>query len=270
LSFNFTKIAQKKHKKTKMSSYNFLFVSLQKKKTMKLSLNSMVGEIVKLNFKTSSLFQVNNIDYCCGGNKSIADACKEAGINPGQLIAELETLVAQKDPDSEYINDLGLEELSNYIVKRHHMYVRENIPILKKNLEKICQVHGDYHPELYKINELFTVSAGNLTMHMQKEEQELFPYLQRLESAKKENSPLPGAPFGSVSSTIGMMVSEHQDEGERFDEISRLSKNYQLPEDACSTYEVTFNQLRAFEEDLHRHIHLENNILFPKAIELEK
>ena len=236
---------------------------------MKISSNSTVGEVVKLNFKTSSLFQVNNIDYCCGGNKTISDACKEVGINPGQLITELETLVAQKDPDSKYINDLGLEELCNYIVKRHHAYVRENIPLLKKNIEKICQVHGEHHPELFRINELFTASAGNLTMHMQKEEVMLFPYIQRLESAKKANTTLTGAQFGSVSSPIGMMVAEHQDEGERFDKISRLSKNYQLPEDACSTYEVTLNQLRAFEEDLHRHIHLENNILFPKAIELE-
>jgi regulator of cell morphogenesis and NO signaling len=237
---------------------------------MKITSESTVGEVVKLNFRTSSLFQDNNIDYCCGGEKTISDACREAGIDPGQLITELETLAAQKDPDSEYINDLGLEELCNYIVKRHHKYVRENIPLLKKNLEKICQVHGAHHPELNKINELFTASAGNLTMHMQKEEVVLFPFIQRLESAKKANSPLPSAPFGSVSNPIAMMVAEHKDEGERFDEISGLSNNYQLPEDACSTYEVTFNQLRAFEEDLHRHIHLENNILFPKAIELEK
>ncbi len=236
---------------------------------MKILSNSTVGEVVKLNFKTATLFQANNIDFCCGGNKTISDACKEAGINPEQLITQLETLVAQKDPDSEYINNLGLEELCNYIVKRHHAYIRESIPFLIKNLEKICQVHGEHHPELFKINELFTASAGNLTMHMQKEEIMLFPYIQRLESAKKANSLLPRAQFGSVSNPIGMMLAEHQDEGERFDEIVRLSKNYQLPDDACSTYEVTFNQLRDFENDLHHHIHLENNILFPKAIELE-
>jgi len=237
---------------------------------MKILSNSTVGEIVKLNFKTAPLFEANNIDFCCGGNKDIADACKEAGINPEQFITQLESLVAQKDPDSEYINNLGLDQLCSYIVKRHHAYVKENIPFIVKNLEKICQVHGEHHPELYTIKELFTRSAANLTMHMQKEEIMLFPYIQRLESAKKTNSPLPMAQFGSVSNPIRMMVAEHQDEGERFDEISRLSNNYKLPEDACSTYEVTFNQLRDFETDLHRHIHLENNILFPKAIELEK
>lgn len=236
---------------------------------MNISPNSIVREVVKYNFKTAPVFQANNIDYCCGGNKAISDACKEVGINPEQLIKQLEILVAQKDPDSEYINNLGLDELCNYIVKRHHEYVRRSIPVLKKNLEKICQVHGEHHPELFEIKELFAGSAGALTMHMQKEEIMLFPFIQQLESAKKANSLLPKAPFGSVSNPIGMMVAEHQNEGERFVEISRLSKNYQLPEDACTTYEVTFKQLRDFENDLHRHIHLENNVLFPKAIELE-
>jgi len=231
--------------------------------------NSTIGEVVKLNFKTAALFKANNIDYCCGGNINIADACKEAGINPEQLIKQLEAITAQEDPDSEYINNLELDELCTYIVKRHHAYVRNSIPLLIKNLEKICQVHGEHHPELYVIKELFIKSAGNLTMHMQKEEIILFPYIQRLVSAVRENSPLPKSPFGSVSNPIGMMMEEHRTEGERFDEISKLSNNYQLPEDACTTYEVTYKQLKDFENDLHRHIHLENNILFPKAIKLE-
>ena len=237
---------------------------------MNISLNSSVGEVVKLNFKTAPLFLANNIDYCCGGNKAISEACNEVGIDPEQLIKQLETLVAEKDPDSEYINSLGLDELTNYIVKRHHVYVKENIPYLKKNLEKFCQVHGEHHPELFQIKELFNGSAGALTMHMQKEENILFPYIQQLESAKKENTSLPSSPFGSVSNPIEMMLAEHQNEGERFDEISRLSNNYTLPEGGCTSYEVTLKQLRDFENDLHRHIHLENNILFPKAIELEK
>lgn len=236
---------------------------------MNISPDSFVKEVVRLNFKTAPLFQANNIDYCCGGDKAISVACKEAGINQEQLIKQLETLVSQKDPDSEYINNLALGELSDYIIKRHHAYVHENIPVLKRNLEKICQVHGGHHPELFEINELFISSAGELTMHMQKEEIMLFPFIQRLEKAKNESSPLPGAPFGSVSNPIGMMMAEHQTEGNRFDEISRLSNNYQVPEDGCTTYEVTFKQLKDFENDLHRHIHLENNILFPKAIELE-
>lgn len=236
---------------------------------MNITPDLFVKEVVRLNFKTAPIFQANNIDFCCGGNKSISEACIEAGVNTEQLIKKLEILTAQKDQDSEYINNLSLQELSNYIVKRHHGYVHESIPILKKNLEKVCQVHGEHHPELFEINELFSSSAGNLTMHMQKEELMLFPFIQRLESAKKSNSPIPRSPFGKVSNPISMMMEEHQLEGDRFDEISKLSNKYQPPEDACSTYEVTFKQLKDFEDDLHRHIHLENNILFPKAIELE-
>lgn len=236
---------------------------------MNISPNSLVKEVVKLNYKTAPIFQINKIDYCCGGNKTISDACQETGINQELLIKQLEKLIAQKDPDSEYIDNLTLRELADYIVRRHHSYVSESIPLLKKNLEKICQVHGEHHPELFKIKELFTSSAGDLTIHMQKEEIMLFPYIKRLETAKKENSPLPRSPFGSVSNPIGMMMEEHQHEGDRFSEIAELSDNYQPPADACTTFEVTFKQLRDFEEDLHRHIHLENNILFPKAIELE-
>ena len=237
---------------------------------MKILPNSLVGEVVKLNFKTASLFQKNSIDYCCDGNKPISEACKEVGVDTGQLIEQLETIVAQKDPDSEYFNNLSLTELSDYVVNQHHKYVHESIPPLKKNLEKICQVHGEHHPELFAIKELFFDSAGDLTMHMQKEELMLFPFIKRLELARKNNTPLPRSPFGSISNPIAMMLADHQNEGDRFDQISKLSDNYQVPEDACMTYEVAFRQLCDFENDLHRHIHLENNILFPKAIELEK
>ncbi len=237
---------------------------------MKISPDSSVGEIVKLNFKTASLFQENNIDYCCGGKITISEACTGAGIDPDKLIKQLETLASQKDPDSEYINELRLGELCDYIVKRHHKYVLESIPPLKKNLEKICQVHGMNHAELFEINKLFTDSADVLTRHMQKEELVLFPYINELELGLRDRTPLPESSFGSVSNPIANMLAEHQQEGERFDQIASLTKNYLIPEDACATYEVTVRQLSSFENDLHRHIHLENNVLFPKAIELEK
>jgi regulator of cell morphogenesis and NO signaling len=237
---------------------------------MKISPDTSIGDVVRLNFKTASVFQENNIDFCCGGEKTISEACKNEGMDPDQLIVRLETIAAQNDPDSQYINDLSLEELSAHIIKRHHNYVRESIPTLKKNLEKICQVHGDHHPELFEINPLFTDSSGNLIMHMQKEELMLFPFIRRLELSSKNGTPLPSSPFGPVSNPISMMIAEHQQEGDRFDRISILTENYNVPEDACITYELTLKQLLDFENDLHRHIHLENNILFPKAIELGK
>ena len=237
---------------------------------MKISPESSVGEVVKLNFKTASVFQKNNIDFCCGGDKTISEACTNAGLDTDQLIDQLEIIAEQIDPDSQYINGLSLEELSNYIIKRHHSYVRESIPAIKKNLEKICQVHGEHHPELFEINRLFTETSGNLIMHMQKEELMLFPFIRRLEISFGNGSPLPQSPFGPVSNPISAMLAEHQAEGDRFDQISKLTANYSIPEDACITYEITMKQVRDFENDLHRHIHLENNILFPKSIELEK
>ena len=236
---------------------------------MNITPDLSVKEVVGFNFKTAPIFQSHNIDYCCGGNKSISEACSEAGIDTEQIIKELGIVAAQKDPDSEYINHLSLGELITYIVKRHHAYVLESIPPLKKNLEKVCQVHGEHHPELFEIRDLFNSSAGNLIMHMQKEEIILFPLIQRLESTKRASAPNPAAPAG-VSNPINAMMAEHLAEGNRFIEISKLSNNYQLPEDGCSTYEVTLKQLKDFEDDLHRHIHLENNILFPKAIKLDK
>lgn len=236
---------------------------------MNISLNTRVGEVVKLNFKTAPLFQSNNIDYCCGGSKTIAEACNEAGIESEQLIKQLENIAGQFDPDTEYINSLELDELCEYIVKRHHAYVRSNIPFLQESIEKICQVHGTNHPELFEIRKLFNESAGQLTMHMQKEEIMLFPYIQKMVKEQTENALISRPTYGTVSIPIGVMITEHEAEGERFDKIAELTENYSIPEDACTTYEVTINHLRDFENDLHRHIHLENNILFPKAIELE-
>ncbi len=236
---------------------------------MNIKTSTPVGEIVKMNFKTARLFQVNRIDFCCGGNKTLSQACAEAGIEAQPLIEQLEDMAGDYDPDSHFINSLAPGELVDYIVKRHHSYVRNAIPFLKQNLDKLCEVHGDHHPELFEIRDLFYGSAGDLTMHMQKEELMLFPYIIKLAAAHRDNQPLGKSPFGSVSNPIAMMISEHENEGRRFAKIAELSDNYSIPGDACTTYRVTLKHLEDFEKDLHRHIHLENNILFPRAAELE-
>ena len=236
---------------------------------MKISSDTQVGEVVKMNFRTALFFQSNHIDFCCGGKQSIEEACQKAGIQTKEALNQLTSVLEQQDSDSLYINSLQPDELADYIVKKHHAYVRINIPVILQNLDKICQKHGDHHPELNEIKELFNTAAGNLTMHMQKEEMILFPHIRKLVRAKKEGGGYGQPPFGSVSNPVDMMVTEHQQEGDRFELISELSANYKIPSDACMTYEVTMNQLREFEDDLHRHIHLENNILFPQAIILE-
>jgi regulator of cell morphogenesis and NO signaling len=237
---------------------------------MKITSATPVGEVVKTNFKAATMFQANKIDYCCGGNQTISEACEKAGVQPEQLIQQLETVLQDSDPDTEYINNLELSALADYIVNRHHAYVRKNIPFLKQNLDKITEVHGANHPELARVRDEFYASAGELTMHMQKEELLLFPYIKKMEEAQKENKNLPSPPFGKVANPIAAMMAEHESEGERYMRISELTNNYQVPADGCTTYEVTLKQLADFEKDLHRHIHLENNILFPKAKLLER
>ncbi len=237
---------------------------------MTITLNTPVGEIVKNNFKAATLFQANKIDYCCNGHQTISEASKKAGIEANALVDQLALILQDNDPDAEYINNLDLIDLADYIVKRHHSYVQKNIPFLKQNLNKIAEVHGGNHPELAEVRDHFFVSAGELTMHMQKEELVLFPYIGKMEQAKKENKSLPLSAFGSVSSPISSMMIEHQNEGERFEKISLLTNNYQVPKDGCTTYDVTLKQLADFEKDLHKHIHLENNILFSKAKLLEE
>ena len=236
---------------------------------MRIDTNTKVGEVVKMNFRTASFFQSHQIDYCCGGSQILEEACKKAGISTEDAVKQLSLLLEQQDSGTIYISSLQPDELADYIIKRHHGYVRTNIPVILQNLEKICNKHGDHHPELHKINELFNTAAGNLTMHMQKEEMILFPYIRKLMKVKRGETDYHSASFGPVSNPIKMMMSEHSQEGDRFDTISQLSDNYKIPSDACMTYEVTMNQLKEFEEDLHQHIHLENNILFPETEALE-
>ena len=163
-----------------------------------------------------------------------------------------------------------LDLLVDYIEKKHHRYVAEKVPVLLQFLNKLCKVHGERHPELLKINAHFTASAGELAAHMKKEELILFPFVKKMIHATMAQSAIEVPRFGTVENPIAMMKDEHDNEGVRFREIAKLTNNYTPPTDACNTYRVTYAMLEEFEKDLHLHIHLENNILFPEAIKLEK
>lgn len=237
---------------------------------MTISGKTGVGEVVRQNFRTAQLFREYNIDYCCGGEKSISEACDDAGINTELLISQLENIAENSDPDTEYINSLAPDELSDYIVRRHHAYVRKNIPAISENLDKICDVHGSSYPELYEIRKLFAESAEELESHMNKEESILFPCIQKMVKSKKEGSAYDPRSFGPVTNPVKMMIAEHENEGKRFEKIAELSGNYTPPADACTSFRTSYRQLEEFERDLHRHVHLENNILFPEALRLEE
>lgn len=237
---------------------------------METLLKAKVSELVRRNYRTAEIFHQYHIDFCCNGDKTLEDACRERQVAVDQLQKELAHIMAQEDDFSNRVNNMSLSELVDYIIERHHSYVRKNIPVLQEFLTKISEVHGESHPELHAVRKLFNESAGNLVMHMQKEEIILFPYIKKLYVAAGRGMDKPRSPFGDVSNPIRMMVTEHQAEGERFERIAELTKNYSVPPDACNTYRVSMQKLEEFEKDLHTHIHLENNVLFPEAIKLEK
>lgn len=237
---------------------------------MELLKDNIIGELVAKNYKAASIFKKYGIDFCCQGNRTIDDACSKKNIDSEMVVNDLILALDQKGEETTNYNSWPLDLLADYIEKKHHRYVVDKVVEIKPYLNKICRVHGERHPELLKINEHFLKSTEELAKHMEKEEMILFPYVREIVKAKQENSEVGMPIFETVQNPIEVMMNEHEVEGERFREISELSNNYNPPVDACNTYRVTFALLKEFEEDLHLHIHLENNILFPNAIKLEK
>jgi len=229
-----------------------------------------IGQFVADDFRTAAVFSNYGIDFCCKGDRIIEDVCDKNGLEVNELLNELDAVINAATDQSIDYKSWPLDLLVDYIEKKHHRYVEEKIPVLLQFLNKLCSVHGGRHPELLKINELFTASANELTAHMKKEELILFPFVKRMISAKDGAGSIESPQFDSVNSPIATMMQEHDNEGERFRQIAELSNNYTPPTDGCNTYKVTFAMLEEFEQDLHLHIHLENNILFPGAIVLEQ
>jgi regulator of cell morphogenesis and NO signaling len=228
-----------------------------------------VGEYVANDFRTAALFSKYGIDFCCKGNRTLDEVCAKNDINPEELEKEIQAVLETKNDQAIDFKSWSPSLLIEYIVEKHHSYIEEKTPVVLQFLDKLCKVHGERHPELFEINSLFKSSAGNLAQHMKKEELILFPFIQNMVKAQKENQPIREPHFGTVENPIAMMKDEHSIEGERFDKIATLTDGLIPPEDACSTYRVTYQMLKEFEQDLHKHIHLENNILFPIAIRLQ-
>jgi len=229
-----------------------------------------IGEFVAEDFRTAAIFSKHKIDFCCNGGRTIKEACEKKGIDANMILDELYSVLNTSTTQTIDYKSWPLDLLVEYIEKKHHRYVEEKIPVLLQFLNKLCRVHGERHPELLEINKLFTASAGELTAHMKKEELILFPFIKKMVKVKLENGIIQSPSFVTVENPITMMMQEHDNEGERFRQITKLTNDYNPPVDACNTYRVTFAMLEEFEKDLHLHIHLENNILFPEAIKLEQ
>ena len=233
--------------------------------------NKTIGQLVSEDFARAGVFKKFGIDFCCGGNKSARKACEEKGIDFDALRLELEAAENKKDnAPSHNFNQWDLGFLADYIVNQHHKYIKENTPVIMEYAKKVAKVHGHANPEVIEISRLFTELSNELQMHMMKEEGILFPYIKQLAEAHKENREAPTPPFMTVQNPVRMMEAEHDIAGELMKKIQKLSNAYTPPDHACNTYRVEYFKLEEYENDLFQHIHLENNILFPKAIAMEK
>jgi len=236
---------------------------------MKPDLNQTVREIAIEHPGTVRVFESLGIDYCCGGKRGLRDACERAGV-PVERALDLLAAVKENPPtNAANWGGASTHELIGEIVGRHHSYARSETPRLLTMLEKVVSRHGQAHPELASIQNLFGALTEELSAHMLKEENILFPYLDRMASAVAQGAAAPPASFGSVEMPISRMLADHEDAGELLAKIRALSAEYQAPDSACPTYRALYHGLEEFERDLHHHVHLENNILFPRALHME-
>lgn len=230
-----------------------------------------IGEIVTRDFRKAQVFKKLGIDFCCGGKKTLSEISKKKGISIEKLKADLDSVSSAEITSGGLDFDkVKLDFLSDYVINAHHAYVRENIPFILELANKVARVHGVNHPEVVKVAEVFSRIAKDLSLHMTKEEVILFPYIKELVNAERTGIQVDLKSFGSVTSPIHVMEMEHEQAGEDLVEIRELTSGYALPVDACNSYTILYKKLEEFENDLHKHVHLENNILFPKAIKLEK
>ena len=236
---------------------------------MTITKDNTVASIVTKNIKTAHIFKKHGIDFCCGGGISIEKACDKNDVSVDELMNDLSTMDAPTDKSLDFDN-WELDTLIDHIVSTHHNYVKESVQILSQYANKVAKVHGHHYEFLLEVNTLFHEVANELVSHMQKEEQVLFPYINKIVAAKRNQEANTPPAFGTVSNPIAMMEHEHESAGEVLRKISTLTSNYTTPSGACNTFKALYSKLEEFEQDLHQHIHLENNILHPKAIALEK
>jgi regulator of cell morphogenesis and NO signaling len=230
--------------------------------------NLTLAEIVTDNIRSAIIFEEAGLDFCCKGKRSLKDACAEKNVDVQKIVNELINLSGDGN-GTQNADDWQLDYLVDYILNNHHQYVRRMIPVISLHTDKVASVHGHNHPETLRIADLFLAVRDELEMHMMKEERILFPQIKQMILNQKENSQFFPPAFGTIQNPIRMMEYEHTSAGDALYQIRELSNNYSHPEDACNTFKALYSELKEFEEDLHKHIHLENNILIPKSIELE-
>jgi len=243
---------------------------------MPLTTEKTVRELALENSAATRVFEKLGIDYCCGGNQTLEQACRAANLPMEQVLDSLEAAQRAPQPganDNDNDRDWRRESLTDliaHITRTHHKFVREEIARLGPLFQKVCGVHGKNHPELPRMQATFADLAQELTMHLMKEEMVLFPYVIRMEEAVIQKEPVLPPPFGTVQNPVSMMMHEHDSAGIALRVLRQASTGYTPPPEACASYQALYRALAEFEADLHQHIHLENNILFPRAVAMEK
>jgi regulator of cell morphogenesis and NO signaling len=236
---------------------------------MTFNSETKVNEIALSNPGARHILEDAGIDYCCGGGKSLQEACLHANVPATEILQRLRQNSKQVAPGETLWTSAPLADLTKHIREQHHQYVRDAIPGLRALLAKIREKHGSNHRELGEIEKLFGDVAREMLMHMQKEEQILFPFIDALERAANSNTMVELPFFQTVKNPIYSMMKEHDSAGELMRQIRAASGEYKTPSDACTSYQAAYQGLKEFEKDLHLHVHLENNILFPRAVDLE-
>jgi regulator of cell morphogenesis and NO signaling len=235
------------------------------KEQMTITRDTTVGAIVAGDFRTAGVFEKHGIDFCCGGRISLTDICREKGVDPTTLLQELHAVENTPVDRSHNYSDWALPFLADYIVNTHHAYLNENSAQIAAYANKIAEVHGGHHPEVREIAAIFATVATDMAAHLRVEEEVLFPAIKRIDSARRNGNTPEAADLATIKETLVNLDREHQAIGDAVHSIRHLANGFVIPDDVCNTFVVTYHKLQEFEDDLHKHVHLENNILFPKA-----
>lgn len=230
--------------------------------------NLTLSEIVTAKPEAAQLFENYNLDFCCGGKRKLADALMNDSLKLNEITELLKKLFDKESLPNIDFDNISLSQLIDYIIETHHSYVKENLPVIEQHLEKVATKHGVLFPEIRRIADLFSKVWQDLEQHLIKEERILFPRIKLMEGILTEGTASKEKIF--VQSPIDVMEAEHETVHQLLDEIKKLSNHYQAPSNACITFRLSFDELKLFEQDLHQHIHLENNILFPKALKMQE
>jgi len=232
------------------------------------ALGKTIGEFVAEDYRTAQVFEKYGIDFCCGGKVSLSETCRQRAVDGNAVLLEIEAAKSEPVERGQDYSSWSLAFLADYIVNVHHGYLNENLQPIAGYARKIAEVHGANHPEVIEIAKIFDGIATEMVAHLREEEEVLFPAIRRVDAVRKKGAAPNPKDVDSVRGALAKLGQEHEEIGDAVHRIRHLAGDYAIPDDVCNTFLLTYQKLKEFEDDLHKHVHLENNILFPKAARL--